>query len=137
MQEDTGHNMGTQEQRTSSGFSPNVAGALSYLLGIITGVLFFALEKENRFVRFHAMQSILLSVAWVALFIVIDIVEIVLGFIPYLSFIVVILSLLVTLVLGLGGLVLWIYLMLKAFQGDKVRLPYIGDMAEKYANGAQ
>ena len=43
---------------SSTGLQPNVAGALSYLLGIITGVLFLVIEKENRFVRFHAAQSI-------------------------------------------------------------------------------
>ena len=50
---------------TSTGLAPNVAGALAYLLGPITGILFLVIEKENRFVRFHAMQSTVLCVAWI------------------------------------------------------------------------
>lgn len=135
MSENSGQGSGIPGQQAASGLSSNVAGALSYVLGIITGVLFYVLEKDDRFVRFHAMQSILLSVAWIALFVVINIVEVVLGLIPFLGFIVIILGILVSVVLGLGGLVLWIYLIVKAFQGEKVSLPYIGEMAEKYASG--
>ena len=47
-----------------TGLAPNVAGALSYVLGLVTGILFVLLERD-RFVRFHAFQSILVSVAWI------------------------------------------------------------------------
>ena len=50
---------------TASGLAQNVAGALAYLLGPITGIIFLVVEKENRFVRFHAMQSTVLSIAWI------------------------------------------------------------------------
>ena len=45
--------------KTSSGMQANVAGLLCYLLGVITGIIFILIEKENKFVRFHAMQSII------------------------------------------------------------------------------
>lgn len=96
---------------------PNVAAALSYLLGFITGIIFILVEKENRFVRFHAWQSIFFSVA-------LCIVNIVVGSIP-------VVNCFVSPVLLLGGLVLWIVLMVKAYQGEKFKLPVIGDISEK------
>ncbi len=118
------------------GMTPSLAGALSYVLGIITGVTFLMMSKDS-FVRFHAYQSIFLSVAWIAFWIAFSIVSIMLGFIPFLRFLVAILGLLMSLVLGLGFLVLWIVLIVKASQGQRWKLPFIGNMAEKYAGQAQ
>src|SRR3569833_1979309 len=73
---------------TSTGLAPNVAGALSYLFGIITGVIFIVLEKENQFVRFHAMQSILVFAALFILGIVFSI----FAAIPFLGWIVALLA---------------------------------------------
>ena len=55
-----------------AGLTPNVAGALTYLLGLITGILFLVIDpfKTDRFVRFHAFQSIFFNVAWIAFWIV-------------------------------------------------------------------
>lgn len=102
--------------KTSTGIQANVAGLLSYLLGFISGIVFLVIEKENKFVRFHAMQS---TIASGALFVL----QMVLGYIPFL----VILSPLV----GLLGIALWIILMIKAYQGETFKLPVIGDIAEK------
>ncbi len=102
--------------KTSTGIQANVAGLLSYLLGFISGIVFLVIEKENKFVRFHAMQSTITSGALFVL-------QIVLSFIPFL----VMLSLLV----GLAGLALWIILMVKAYQGETFKLPVIGEIAEK------
>ena len=49
--------------KTSTGIQPNVAGLLAYVVGFVTGIIFFVIEKENKFVRFHAMQCILSSAA--------------------------------------------------------------------------
>ena len=65
----------TEEAKTSTGMNQNVAGLLCYLAGWITGLIFFLIEKENRFVRFHAMQSIITFGSLTVLFMV-------LGFIP-------------------------------------------------------
>jgi uncharacterized membrane protein len=115
-----------------TGLEPNVAGALSYVLGIVTGVIFVALER-NSFVRFHAFQSILLTVAWLAFWIIFTVVQTILSQIPFLGFLVLILGFLLSIGLGLGGMLLWVVLIIKAFQGERFALPYIGPMAERYA----
>src|ERR1043165_205822 len=65
-----------QAPSAGAGLEPNLAGALSYLFGFITGIIFLAIEPYNkdRFVRFHAFQSIFFSVAWIAAYIAIGIV---------------------------------------------------------------
>jgi len=104
--------------KSSTGMPPNVAGLLCYLAGWITGLVFFLIEKESRFVRFHAMQSMITFGGITVLFVA-------LGFIPVIGW-------LVMPVLGLVQVVLWILLMVKAFQGERFKLPVIGDLAEKY-----
>jgi uncharacterized membrane protein len=95
----------------------NIAGALCYLLGFITGIVFYLIEKENKFVRFHAMQSILVFLpVWIIVWL--------LGWIPVLGWI-------VSGLLFLLSLILWLVLMIKAYQGEKFKLPIVGDMAEK------
>ncbi|MCL5265325.1 MAG: DUF4870 domain-containing protein [Chloroflexi bacterium] len=137
MSEGAGQSGGMTGQKTTSGMAPNVGGALSYVLGIITGILFYVLEKEDGFIRFHAMQSILFNVAWTVLWIVLTIVMTILGFVPFLGIVVAILGFVVWLVVFLGGFVLWLFLIIKAYQGEKFKLPYIGDMAENYAGGGK
>jgi uncharacterized membrane protein len=113
---------------TSTGLAPNVAGALAYLLGPITGILFLVIEKENRFVRFHAMQSTVLCVAWI-------IVSFGLTFltaVPVLGWIV---GILLSFVMGLAGFILWLLLMWKAFQGEEWELPVVGPFARKQLGG--
>lgn len=105
---------GTQE--TSIGTTQNVAGLLTYLLGWITGVVFLLIEKDNKFVRFHAMQS-------VVAFVPITIASVVFGFIPVVGGI-------LNLLLSLISLVLWLVLMYQAFQGNYFKLPKAGDYAE-------
>ena len=106
-----------EEIKTSSGMNQNVAGLLCYVAGWITGLIFFLIEKENRFVRFHAMQSIITFGGLTVLFIV-------LGMIPFLNLVLVP-------ILAILQLILWIVLMVKAYQGQLFKLPVIGDMAEK------
>lgn len=113
-----------------SGLEPNVAGALSYLFGAFTGVLFLVIDKQRPFVRFHAMQSIVLTVAGVAVWIALSILLVVLGAIPVLGWI---LGVFLSIALGIGGFVLWIYLMLQAFQGREWEIPVLGEQARKYA----
>jgi uncharacterized membrane protein len=107
----------TNGTKTSTGMDQNVAGLLCYLAGWITGLIFFLLEKDNRFVRFHAMQSIITFGAFTVLFMV-------LGFIPFIG------PMLFP-ILGILQVVLWILLMVKAYQGEYFKLPVIGDLAEK------
>lgn len=115
---------------TSTGLAPNVAAALSYVLGPITGVLFLVLEKENRFVRFHAAQSITVGILMIAMSIALSMLSTVLAFIPVLGWIV---ALLLAVVVGFGSFVLWIMLMWRAAQGREWEVPIAGPLARKIA----
>ncbi|HEY8549333.1 MAG TPA: DUF4870 domain-containing protein [Vicinamibacterales bacterium] len=115
-------------EKSSTGLDANVAAALSYLLGLITGIVFYAIEKDSRFVKFHAMQSILVSLGVIVVWVVYGVLANVLAWIPILGWIA--LALLWA-VIAIGALVLWIVLMLKAFQGERFKLPWFGDMAER------
>lgn len=105
--------------KTSTGIQPNLAALLSYVLGVLTGIIFFIIEKENKFVRFHAMQCIIL---FGGLFVL----QLVLAFIPVIG------AILVP-VISIASLILWVVLMIKSYQGEKLKLPIIGDIAEKQA----
>lgn len=98
---------------TSTGIKSNIAGFLSYVLGFFTGIFFYLFEKENKFVRFHAMQSIILSI--------------VLGVLDYIfnSFKIIIS------VINIAAFILWIVLSVKAYKGERFKFPIIGDIAEK------
>lgn len=104
-------------ERTSMGLKARTAGVLCYLLTWITGIIFILIERENRFVRFHAMQSILLF-----------------GGLGILQWIISHLLFSGSLGLGIVQLVCWIFLMVKAGQGKYYKLPVIGDYAERFAN---
>ncbi len=102
---------------TVSGLEPTVAGALAYLLWFVSGILFFIVEKHNAFVRFHALQSIIL---FGGLFVIM----LVFGIIPILGFV-------VNFLLSISAFVIWLFLMVKAAQGVAFKLPIIGDIAER------
>lgn len=95
----------------------NLLAAASYLLGFVTGIIILLVERQNKFVRFHAMQSTILFGG-------IFVVNIVLGFIPILGW-------LTGLLLSFIAFILWIVLMWKSFQGEMYKVPYVGDLAEK------
>ncbi|OPX95583.1 MAG: Chloroplast import component protein (Tic20) [Syntrophorhabdus sp. PtaU1.Bin002] len=107
------NNLGT----SSTGINPTVAGLLCYLVGFVTGIIFLIIEKDNKFVRFHATQSVL---TFGFLFVL----QIVLPFIPFLGW-----ALLWP--LHIVTLVVWILLMMKAYKGEYYKLPIVGDMAEQ------
>jgi uncharacterized membrane protein len=111
--------------KTSVGLEENVAGLLCYVLGWVSGLVFILIEKENKFVRYHAMQSIFVFGAF-------TVIQIVLSFFMWIPYIGIIFSILSWLI-GLLAFILWIVLMVKAFQGQKYKLPWAGNMAEKYA----
>ena len=105
-------------EKTSTGLQENVAGLLCYVLGWVSGLVFILLEAENKFVRFHAMQSIIV-------FGILSIIGIVFGWIPWFGWV-------ISSLVGLLGFVLWIVLMVKAYQGVMYKLPIAGDLAEKW-----
>lgn len=96
-------------------------GAVAYLGWWVTGLILLLVEKKNSFVRFHAMQSVVLFGAITLLFVVF-------GIVPIIGWIV---GLLISPVIWLVAFVLWLVLMWKAYNGEKYKLPYFGDLAEK------
>ncbi|MBS3756858.1 MAG: DUF4870 domain-containing protein [Desulfobacterales bacterium] len=111
-----------EKNKTALGIDQNIEAVLCYVLGWLTGILFLFLEKENQFVRFHAMQSL---VVFLALFVL----SLVVGWIPVIG--------LLSPVIFLVAVILWILLMVKAFQGEMYKLPWAGDFAEKQVFSAK
>jgi len=118
-------------ERSSTGLDANIAAALSYFFGLLSGALFFAMESESRFVKFHAMQSMLVSVAAIVVYIAYTIVFMILWRLPFIGWIAGIFASLGWLVLALAFLGVWLYCMFRAFQGERFKLPFIGEVAEK------
>ncbi len=104
--------------KSSLGMEANIAALLSYLLGAISGIIFYAIEKESKFVRFHALQSIVVFAAFFIL-------GVILRILPFLG------SFLLML-LGIIEVALWIILMVKAYKGEYFKLPLAGDFAERH-----
>jgi uncharacterized membrane protein len=113
----------------AGGLTENVAGALCYVLGLITGILFLVLApySQNKFVRFHAFQAIFFHLAWIVLWMV-DM--IIMAAMPDVFGII---NALLWLVIAMGGLALWIFCIVKAFNHQRFKIPVIGDLAEKQA----
>lgn len=102
--------------KAKNGESQNIKGALTYLLGPVTGIIFLLIEKKNSFVRFHAMQSVVLFGLLFIVYIILTFSLIGLVLIPFLL---------------IAQFVLWILLMWKAFSGERYKFPYLGDLAER------
>jgi uncharacterized membrane protein len=113
----------------NAGLTENAAGALCYLGGVVTGIIFLVIApyNQNPRIKFHAFQSILFSLVWtLAWFAMIPLHM----FLPFgLSLLLSLLSLL----LWGGGLLLWLVLMWKAYQGHPFSLPVIGGVARQQA----
>ena len=112
--------MSEAKGKTSMGMEQNLEGLLCYVLGWVTGIIFFIMEKDNKFIRFHAMQSI---IVFGAIFVVDIILSILRVFVPFIW--------ILTVLLGIITFILWIVLMMKAYQGQMFKLPVAGDIAEK------
>ena len=104
---------------TSTGLSENAAGALCYVLGWITGIIFLIIESGNKAVRFHAFQSIVTFVTITVAIWILSLIPIIGGFISGL--------------IGIVGFILWIILIVMAAQGKQYKLPWAGNLAEKWA----
>jgi uncharacterized membrane protein len=104
-----------EKKRSSIGLDENVAGFLCYLFGFVTGIVFLVVEKESRFVKFHAMQS---TITFLGLFII----SMIIGWIPIIG--------LLVYPIWILSLILWLILMIKALQGERYSLPIVGKMAE-------
>ena len=103
-------------ERTGLGMKARTAGWLCYLFAWVTGLIFFLLERESRFVRFHAMQSILF-------FGILGVLEWVFSRLPYFGTI--------GGALGVVMFIGWIVMMVKAHRGEYYKIPFFGDLAER------
>jgi uncharacterized membrane protein len=106
----------------------NVAGALCYALGFITGIIFLVLApyNQNRTVRFHAFQSIFLHLSWIAIFFALLFLRVIMHGLGFITF-------LFSPLISFAFFALWIYMLISTYQGKKVVLPVIGPLAEKQA----
>lgn len=105
---------GRGSRKTSLGLEENVEGALAYLLFFLSGIALFILEEDSRFVRFHALQSIIIFLPLFVMF------WILLLLVPVLR-----------ILISLVAVVAWLVGMLKAYQGELFKFPVVGDIAEK------
>lgn len=112
----------------ASGLAPNLAAALSYVLSPLTGILFLLFEKQNPFVRFHAAQSTVFGVAWIVLWVALTILSTVLSAVPILGWLV---GAVLMLAVLLGGFVLWVMLIWRAYNGAEWEIPVVGAQARK------
>jgi uncharacterized membrane protein len=108
--------------KTSMNIEENIASMLCYIGVWVTGLIFYLLEKENKTVKFHAMQSLL---TFIGVFIVYFVIFFLTWFVPFMW--------MLSILFGLLVFILWIILVIKAYQGEKFKLPIIGDIAEKEA----
>lgn len=132
-------------QQSGTGLAPNVAAAISYIW--IVGLVLFFIEKDNKFVRFHAMQSVLYGVLWTVVMIVLAVLNAIIAIVGgvasaaagdpgIIGLLISLISLVIWLIVPLvyiGGL---IFAAVKAYQNTKLKFPIIGNMAEKIAGGS-
>jgi len=108
---------GRNSNKTSLGISENIAGLFCYILTWISGIIFYVLEKDNRFVKFHAIQSIVT-------FLPLTVFSYIIGIIPILGW-------LIKRLIWIVQVILWLVLMFKAYRGEMYKLPIAGEFAEQ------
>lgn len=113
--------MTTLTEKSSTGLDANIAGALAYFT--LPAIVFLAIEKDSQFVRFHAVQALGLALAWFVVWIALSI----FAALPVIG--------LLSIPLWFGAailfLVVWVLCLVKAFQGERFKLPVLGDLAEQ------
>jgi uncharacterized membrane protein len=117
----------TPAPTAQSGLSENAAGGLAYIT-IIPAIIFLVAEPYNRssYIRFHSWQCIYMAIAWI----VVDVAVMIFGrFMPFMG----LLAFALYPLISLAMLILWIMVLIKAFNGERFKLPVIGDMAAKQA----
>ncbi len=126
-----------ENEKSAIGLDGNVTALIGYIFGIVALVLIF-IEKDNKFVRFHALQSILWFVAFFVAMFAVGIIGFILSFVisqvsATLGWVVGILTFLVYLVVALGFFGGWIFAAIKAFGNAETKLPIVGNLADKWA----
>ncbi|MFA4874486.1 MAG: DUF4870 domain-containing protein [bacterium] len=111
-----------------TGLAPNIASLLCYICAPITGIIFLLIEKENNDVKFHAWQSLVFGIAYIAIVIILEILAAILGMIA--SVLGIIVGFFIPIVM-LAAFIVWVVCLVKAYQGERWRIPIVGDFAAK------
>ena len=107
----------TQNQSTKPQLEPNVLAALAYAIPLVMGIVVLLTEKENKFVRFHAFQSIIFGLVWYGASAIAA------------SLYVVLIGLILSPLVTVAGVTLWFFLMWKAYSKEEYQLPVVGKIA--------
>jgi uncharacterized membrane protein len=121
---------GPSAKSESTGLPSNVAAAIA-CIPLIGGIIFYILEKHDNFVRFYAMQSIILGGGWLLFYVAAMVVSLIFHGIPVIAGVLEFFWGLVTALIYIAFLVVWIIATVKAFTGVRWEIPYIGPMARK------
>jgi uncharacterized membrane protein len=132
----------SRQTGVAGGLEENVAGALAYALGFVSGLVFFLIEEDNEFVRFHAVQSMVVFGAATVAWFVVNVLQ---GFFGWTGFgtatlgaslftwLIGVLLWILYAVLSIAIFVLWLVLISKAYNGERWSLPVAGGIAENHA----
>ncbi len=110
-------------KKTATGLDENLAGLLCYVGWWVSGIVFLIIEPDNKYIRFHAIQSI---IAFGFITVVGTIISTILAPVPFIGWF-------FSTIIWLLGVALWVAMMIKAYQGTRYKLPVAGDMAERYS----
>jgi uncharacterized membrane protein len=113
-----------------TGLAPNIASLLCYVCMPITSIIFLVIEKDDMDVKFHAWQGTIFGVAYIVVLVALQIIAAILGYI--IGVLGAIIGILIPIV-AIGAFVLWIICLIKAYQGERWKIPYLGDFAAKKA----
>jgi uncharacterized membrane protein len=119
-----------QNQSTQSGLDENIAGALAYVFGFLSGIVMYLVESENETVRFHAAQSIVVFGAFFIASLVVSVLQAVLVFGDVTAFVFGTIFGLIGFVLWIAAIILWIYLIIRTYQGSDPRIPIAAGIAD-------
>lgn len=119
---------------TSTGLPSNVAAALA-CIPLIGGIIFYVLEKQDKFVRFYAMQSIIFGGAWIVFTIIWQVLFGILAHIPAIGWMFALILWLIWAIWSIGAVIVWVIAMIKAFSGVRWDIPYIGPIARNQVDG--
>jgi uncharacterized membrane protein len=123
----------TPADSTSTGLNARTEALLSYLLGWVSGLIFFVIERKNKYVRFHAIQSFLYFGSLAIILGVLKLVGGILGSIFLIGFVLGFIFNIAIFLVGFIIFVSWVYLMVQAYRGKKPKVPFFGDFAERFS----
>lgn len=121
---------GQTPQTGTTGLAPNIASLLCYICAPVTSIIFLLIEKEDVDVKFHAWQSVIFGFGYIVLIILLEILAAIMGLLA--SILGIIVGFFIPIVM-LTAFVLWIVCLVKSYQGERWRIPFIGDFAAKKA----